>query len=133
MIRRHLTIIMSLFPLVLTGLLYMIFQSTDPATIGPGGVLGVFILIYLVFLSIIFVLFRFGLYWVTKFLAKKQTLGVKRAIGVSQKKAYYIATVLAFMPVTLLAMRAFSRVQWMDLGLVMLLAVLAIFYIIKRQ
>ena len=131
--KKALMVLLFISPLVVAGLLYMIFQFSDPLTVGPLGVLGVFALIYLGCLSVLFILIRFGLYWVRKFvgLYKKQQMpgGGTR---IEPRKAYYIASVVAFAPVTLLAMHAYTKLQITDVLLVLSLLVIAIFYIVKR-
>jgi len=52
-------------------------------------------------------------------------------IGV--KRAYYIASIVAFGPVLLLAMQSVGQLQIRDVLLVMALLVLAIFYVVKRS
>jgi len=122
-----------LAPVAVLGLLYMIFQFTDPASVGPGGVLGVFVLIYIGCLSIVFIVLRFGLYWMKKILAIRKGSNFYGLPSMGTRKAYYIASVLAFAPVTLLAMHAYSQLQFSDIGLVVLLVAVVTFYIVKRR
>jgi hypothetical protein len=130
--KKVFTVLLLVSPFLIVGLLYLVFQFSDPLTAGPGGVLGVFTLIYLGCLSILFILLRFGLYWVRAVLAmyKKQPQASRPIVGT--KKAYYIASVIAFAPVTLLAMHAYSQLQVADIVLVAVLLTIAIFYIVKR-
>lgn len=126
-------ILQLLLPLVLAGLIYGFLNMTDPATIGPGGILMVFFLLYLFCFSVIYVTIRFGyraISIITGLIARKNTLRPKR---INTKKAYYVASVLAFVPVTLLAMHSFSGLRLMDLALVMLFAAVATFYVMRRQ
>ena len=130
--KKALTFLLFVSPLVVAGLLYMIFQFTDPLTVGPLGVLGVFTLVYLGCLSVLFILIRFGLYWTQKFIGlyKKQASG--GGVRIESRKAYYIASAVAFVPVTLLAMHAYTQLQATDVLLVLALLIIAIFYIVKR-
>lgn len=130
--KKVLTVLLLISPLLVVGLLYLVFQFSDPLTAGPGGVLGVFTLIYLGCLSVLFILLRFGLYWarVVMGMYKKQPQASRPVVGT--KKAYYIASVVAFAPVTLLAMHAYSQLQVADVILVIVLMSIAIFYIVKR-
>jgi hypothetical protein len=121
-----------LSPFLVAGLLYAIFQSTDPASTGPGLVLAVFILIYLGCLSVLFIALRFGLYWVKKLLALRNKSEGQAIPRIGTRKAYYVASVLAFAPVTLLAMHAYSQLQFTDIALVVVLMTVITFYIVKR-
>lgn len=131
---KLINLLLVLSPLLAMFGLYGIFNSTDPATIGPGGILGVFILMYIGCLSMIFVLLRFGIYWVVR-LAKVRSKSVtsRTPVRMNTKKAYYVASVLGFAPVTLVAMHAFSELQWTDVFFVSVLLALVTFYVIKRQ
>ena len=120
-------------PLMVGIILFVVFQTTDPAMIGPGGILGVFALIYLGCLSLFFVVLRFGLYWLAV-LARRHSKSKRVAVKqISSNKAYYVASVLAFAPVTLLAMQAFSKIQWTDIALVFMLMAIVTFYVLKRS
>lgn len=130
--KKGLKALLFLSPLLVIGLLYVIFQSTDPASIGPGGVLIVFVLIYLGCLSILFILLRFGLYWVGRLLALRKSRKAPALPGMEIRKAYYVASVLAFVPVIFLAMHAYSQLQFTDVALVAVLMSIVTFYIIKR-
>ena len=129
--KRSLRLLLLASPLLVGGLLYVIFQSTDPSSIGPGGVLGVFILIYIGCLSILFIILRFGLYWAKRLLVHRDQ-AMARSSDIGARKAYYIASVFAFAPVTLLAMHAYSQLQLTDVALVGLLIALTVFYIVRR-
>jgi hypothetical protein len=132
--KRNTRIALLLVPLVVTILLYGIFQFTDPISVGPGGVLGVFVLIYLGCLSIVFIILRFGLYWVRKLLSgRKNQISHVSVSGIGSRKAYYVASVLAFAPVTLLAMHAYSQLQLTDVVLVGVLMAIVTFYILRRR
>lgn len=129
--KSYWTPVLVISPVVLLGTLYGVMQMVDPASAGPWGILGVFLLLYLVFLSVFFVLLRFGLYWLSKLIIRGKKSNESARVF-DQKKAYYTASILALVPVTLLAMHAFSKIQWSDILLVALLTSLAIFYILKR-
>ena len=78
------------------------------------------------------VVLRFGVYWVKRFLYRRKGLDVKRPLPFDAKKAYYVASVVAFAPVVLLALHAFSQLRWTDVVLVASLVTVATFYILKR-
>ena len=129
--KKPLIVALALSPLMVALLLYLTFQWTDPATVGPEGVLLVFGLVYLECLSIIFVLLRFVAPF-TERLLRGQSPAKKLPRSIGARRAYYIASVIAFAPVVLLAMHAFSQVQWMDVVLVAVLITVTTFYIVKR-
>lgn len=131
--KRSLQILLFLSPLLVVALLYAIFQFTDPASVGPGGVLGVFILIYLGCLSVLFIFLRFGLFWAKKLFARRSSSKSYNLPYIHTRKAYYVASVLAFAPVTLLALHSYSQLQFTDIALVGLLMAIVTFYILKRR
>lgn len=133
MLKRYATLLFFIAPFVLTGVLYAIFYFTDPGTVDSWVILGVFFLVYLICLSILFLLLRFGLFWLAFLPKAKNSNGTRPKAGMSQKKAYYVASILAFVPVSLLAMHAFSGVRPLDVGLIGFFVVVAIFYVVKRQ
>ena len=110
---------------------FALFQSTDPVSIGPGGILAVFILLYLFFVSFLFILLHFGAGIAGKVLLSRKTVEQRQwYIGV--RKSYYIASIIAFAPVCFLAMQSIGQLQIRDITLVMLLTIVAIFYVVKR-
>ena len=112
--------------------LFVLFQFTDPISIGPGGILLVFILIYLFFVSCLFILLHFGTGLAGRILLSRKTVEQRQwSIGV--RKSYYIASIVAFAPVCFLAMQSIGQLQVRDVTLVMILTVVAIFYVIKRS
>jgi hypothetical protein len=115
-----------LLPIIAMGTLLLFWNSTNPAEVGPSGVFVVFILLYLFWLGVMFILLRIATFVVKK-LYKKVT-----AKHSSEKLAYYIASVVAFVPVLLLALQSVGQLELRDVVLVFIFAALAIFYIIKR-
>ena len=128
---RSITLLLS--PLICLGALYVVLTLTDPIEIGPGGVLGVFFLIYLCCLSICYVVLRFGIGWAVKLFSKRAKTVVPKTMNISVRRAYYVASIISFMPVILLAMHAFSQLRLTDVILVVVFAAFAIFYVMKRR
>ena len=132
--KRNIRALFLFIPFVVIVLLYAIFQFTDPVSVGPGGVLGVFVLIYLGCLSVLFIILRFGQFWARKLVSlRRSQTPVSNVAGIGTRKAYYVASVLAFAPVTLLAMHAYSQLQFTDIVLVGVLMAIITFYILKRR
>lgn len=131
--RTQLKSVLLFSPLLLTLLLLAVLQSTSPDTAGPVGVLAVFILIYLLALSLFFVVLHFGIAWLSHVIIAKNNNLSRGELKVGIRKAYYVASVLAFAPVALLAMRSFGQLQLGDIALVLALVGITVFYIIKRS
>jgi hypothetical protein len=98
---------------------------TDP-TRNVASILLVFLLLYVFFASLFFVLLHEVLHRIR---FKKQVIGPTK---MSHRRAYYIASALAFIPVSLLAMQSLQQIRPFDVVLVGVLTSLIIFYIIKR-
>ncbi len=122
-----------LLPLLVAGVLFALLSMTDPATVGPGGLLGVFVLIYGLFLSLLFVILHFGIGLMSQIVAKRNNQSAQQAFSIGARKAYYIASVISFAPVIFLAMQSFAQLRWTDIALVAIFMIIAIFYIIKRR
>lgn len=119
-------------PLLCIALLFLLFNISNPVDIGPGGILLVFVLIYLLCVSTVFIVLHFGISLASRFVASRSNIAQRQwRIGV--RKAYYIASALAFAPVILLAMQSVGQLQLRDILLVLFLESLAIFYIVKRS
>lgn len=127
----RLTLLVS--PLVTAVLLAVVLFATNPLTIGPAGTMGVFILVYAFSLSILFVILHFGISWLSRLSIAKQDAIHRREFRMSARKAYYIASVLAFVPVLFLAMRSFAELRITDVILVILFVAIVVFYILKRS
>ena len=108
-------------------LLSALIQSTSPSTIHPIGILGVFVLIYVLALGVLtFLIYGVGRI-VHGYHAKRRT--VKEF---SLLRAYYFASVLALAPVMLVGARSVGRTGALDVVLIALFELLACFYIAKR-
>lgn len=125
--------LLALSPLATAFLLVAVLMTTNPLSIGPVGIMGVFVLVYLFSLSMTFVVLHFGIYWLSRLMiSKRDTLG-QREWRVGARKAYYIASVVAFVPVLFLAMRSFAELKVSDILLVGFFVAIAVFYIVKRS
>lgn len=114
-------------------ILLLVMNRSDPVSTGPGGILLVFIIIYLMIASLLFVTLHWGVNFVTGQVAKRGTRVSMRSYRVGVRKAYYIASAVAFGPVLLLALNSVRQLQVTDILLVVALLSLAIFYFIKRE
>lgn len=128
---RTLMRVLYALPIATIAAMFAAFQLTDPIAIGPGGILAIFVLIYLFFLSSFFILLHAGLGVVSRIINRKREI-TPRVWNLGVKKSYYIASIVAFAPVCLLAIQSIGQLQLRDIGLVFLLCAIAIFYVIKR-
>lgn len=111
--------------------LFVILSTTTPTTAGPLGVLAIFILLYIIILSII----TFGLYGVSRFVAKVSLpLTAKRPMGVlSFRKSYYFASITALAPVMLIGMQSVSGIGIYEFLLVVFFVVIGCIYVGRRM
>ena len=105
--------------------LFLVMNVTDP-TRNVASILLVFLLLYVFFASTFFVFLHEVMHRVR---FKKQIISPAK---MSHRRAYYIASALAFIPVSLLAMQSLQQIKVFDVVLVGVLTALIIFYIIKR-
>lgn len=111
--------------------LFLMLTLTNPLTAGPGGMLVVFFLAYIFSASVLFIILHWGVGFVTRLMSRSKRFNVREwSIGV--RKAYYIASVLAFAPVLLLAMQSVGQLQIRDIVLMVAFVSIAIFYVLKR-
>lgn len=118
-------------PFIAGLLLSLVLNATNPLDGGPGVILLVFILLYVLCASVLFIVLHIGVAIVSRLWARRSLNAREWRIGV--KKAYYIASVLAFGPVLILAMQSVGQLQIQDVLLVAALLALAIFYVIRRS
>lgn len=111
-------------------LLLILTYTTTPGTIGPLGILMVFILLYVVALCIVsFVLFGASLF-LQKIFA---VMGRKRPFSrLSLVRSYYFASVVSLAPVMLLAIQSVGELSFYDVLLASLFVLISCVYVAKR-
>jgi hypothetical protein len=110
-------------------LLAVLLQTTTPASIGPLGILFVFILLYVSVLGVL----TFLLFVCSKATVKMLSMITKRVIRpLSLGRSYYYSSVLALAPVLFVGMQSVGKVSIYDVLLVVLFVVIACIYIAKR-
>jgi hypothetical protein len=111
-------------------LLIILLQTTTPATIGPLGILMVFIFMYVSVLGGL----TFLLYIASALIAKiSRSVTVKKPIqALSFNRSYYFSSVLALVPVMFIGMQSVGEVGIYDVSLVIIFAGIACVYIAKR-
>jgi len=111
--------------------LVAILTVTNPLQAGAAGILFAFVLMYIFWASVFFIFLHAGIGVVARMVSRKENVNIRQwRIGV--RKSYYIASVLAFAPVLLLAMHSVGQLQVQDIALIVVLLFLGIFYIVKR-
>lgn len=122
MLRRILVIA----ALVAAGGLIWVLQTTTPGGVHPLVVLLIFVMIYVLVLTVL----TFFIFWASRVFTKLFHTGrMAQGAGTSFYRAYLYASVLAFAPVALLAMRSVGQQGIGDTLLVLLFEVLACFYV----
>jgi hypothetical protein len=111
-------------------LLAIICQYSTPATIGPMGILVVFILMYVAALCVL----TFLIYGLNILIVKiTSTMIMGRPVQrLSLRRAYYFASVIALAPVMVIGMQSVGSVGLYELLLVVFFLVIACVYIAKR-
>jgi hypothetical protein len=111
-------------------LLAVVLRTTQPATVGPLGILAVFVLMYVLVLGVA----TFLLFGASKVIYRISSLvTVKKPIhSLSLVRTYYFASVLALAPVMLIGMQSVGEVGIYDVLLVVIFVVIACIYISKR-
>lgn len=130
---KSLKLMIYLMPLWLFLVLLSFMNAVDPVKAGPGGILFSFILIYLIVASLLFTILHWGVRTVSGVIARRRASVTVRAYRIGVRKAYYIASAVAFGPVLLLALNSVRQLNPVDILLVGLFLALAIFYILKRE
>jgi hypothetical protein len=121
--------LISFISVVAIVLLVAIWQMTTPTTIGPLGILAVFILMYVSVLGALV----FLLVGVNKIIVKmSSTIAKTPHPEMDVRKAYYYASVLALMPIMIIGMQSVGEVGFYELLLVALFTIIACIYIAKR-
>jgi hypothetical protein len=113
-----------------TMVLIILLQTTTPATVGPLGILLIFVLMYVSVLCAL----TFLLYIASKFIAKvSASITVRRPIQrMTLVKSYYFSSVIALAPVMLIGMQSVGEVGFYDVALIILFIVISCVYIAKR-
>ena len=119
---KWLTVLLA--PVVVTGAIVVTMNAISPLSVGPAVVLFLFCLLYLWCLSILFAVLYAG----SRLIARRA--GAVKAV--QARRAYYIASVVACLPVLLLGMASIGQIDVVSVGLAILFVALATFYIVRR-
>jgi hypothetical protein len=112
------------------GVLALLLSTTEPASIGPLGILLVFILMYVSVLGVLTFLLYGGSRMVSKIAS---SFTVRKPIGsLSLRRSYYFSSVLALAPVMIVGMQSVGGVGIYELLLIIIFELIACIYIAKR-
>lgn len=120
-------------PVISLILLLYILNSTNPGTIGPLGILFVFVLLYLFWASLFFIMLHLVFAVFRKSSLFRIFMSRRENKPFNWRLSYYVASIIAFMPVLLLAMQSVNQLTLRDVLLVLGFTGLAIFYVIRRS
>lgn len=111
--------------------LIITLQLTTPSTIGPLGLLFVFVLIYVAILSML----TFLLYALNRVIIRvSHTMTVRRPVRqLSLQRAYYYSSVVSLAPVMLIGMQSVGVVGIYEILLIAAFTGLTCVYIAKRS
>lgn len=110
--------------------LVVLLQTTTPATIGPLGILLVFILMYVTALGVLTFLFVAINHLTLKIIEVLDSR--KMYTPMSLTRAYYFASVTALAPVMIIGMQSVSQVGPYELLLVVIFLAVSSVYVAKR-
>lgn len=123
--------ILILFTLLGLCLLAIVTNLTTPTSVGPFGVLAVFVFIYMLSLGLITYILFFG-GKITRYLS--QTFISRKPIeAISFRMAYYYASVLAAMPVLFAALKSVGAVSIYGFVLVFIFEIVGCLYVSKKM
>jgi len=110
--------------------LAIILHMTQPSSVGPLGILMVFILMYVSVLGVL----TFLLYAISRIISKMSaSFTVKKPVRpLSMSRSYYFSSVVALAPVMLIGIQSVGKVEVYDVLLIVLFVVIACVYILKR-
>ena len=111
-------------------ILAILLQMTKPATVGPLGILIVFILMYVSVLGAL----TFLMFGMSKLIVKlSSSVTIKRPLQpLSLKRSYYFSSVIGLAPVMIIGMQSVGEVGFYDFLLVVIFVCIGCIYIAKR-
>lgn len=110
--------------------LVMALNLLDPSE-NVASILLVFLLIYLLIASFLFAVMRLYRHFINR-LRPKSGGQSDSTDGRHVRRSYYIASIIAFAPILLLAMQSLQQLKLLDIALVSVLVGLGCLYVIKR-
>ena len=121
--------VIALITLASLCLLAVMLTTTTPATVGPFGLLVIFISAYLSFLVLIS-FFLYGIHRVIGYVIPAFRKSKKNRF--TFRRAYYFSTILAAAPVMILGLQSVGTIGWYEFLLVAIFVGIGCLYISKR-
>ena len=122
--------ILAIVTVVSASLLVVLLFTTNPGSVGPAGLLLVFILGYLSLLGLVTFLLFYGVkFWV--YLVKLITRRTIR-FQLTLKRSYLYASILATLPMMVVGLYSTGGISWYELLLISLFGAIGTLYIAKR-
>ena len=117
--------------LVSVASLVCLLSITKPSTVGPFGILLVFVFMYMSALGML-ILLLLGVNRVIIRIAALLVVVKKPIMPLTLRRSYYYASVLALAPVMFIGMQSVGEVGFYDIVLISIFVVVACMYISKR-
>jgi len=117
--------------LIIAGVLILLLSVIDPSDVSAFGLLGILVIIYLFFFMALVFMYRI-IELLTRFFkdSNKSKDVIKQQK--SRRKIPYIISTLALIPLFLISFNSLGQINILNLSLIVVFEVLAIFYIVKR-
>ena len=123
-VRKLSTVSFFVSPLLWAALLLAFVSWTNPRQVGPAGVLGVFVLIYLLVFSFLCMMYKMSISLLGVILRKEQR--TKRA-------GYQLASVIAVGPILAVGLNTLGRLDVLGFIMVVVLISVGCFYILRQS
>lgn len=111
-------------------MLVVLLFTTTPHNTGPLGILGFFVFMYIAALGVLTFLFQGASFFVSKISLERGRKVIDRQLSLRQ--SYYRASVVALVPVMLIAMQSVGGVGVYQLLLVAVFVIVAWLYVTNR-
>lgn len=118
--------------LVSAGLLLILLTTTTPAKTGAFGILSVFLLGYVITLTVVTYIVWSVAFLLEKILKQRSHVVPSGTHSMSFKRAYYFSSVLALGPIIIVGLQSVGGVGVYDVGLVALFMSLGCIYVARR-
>jgi len=112
-----------MLPLVIGVVIAYVITTFSPLAIGALVILMVFLLLYVLFLSLSFAVIQ---------LAEQIGKTLDRKWHLTNRRSYYLATVIAALPVLLLALNSIGQLSFIDVILAFCFVLVASFYVLRQ-
>ena len=122
--------IVPIITLVSLCLLAVLLNLTAPSTVGPFGILAVFIFAYLSSLGVM----TYFLYFMSRIIAHLSVVfAVRKPIApLKFHRAYYYSTVLGAAPILLIGLQSVGQISFYEVVLIVVFVLIGCLYIAKR-